>query len=490
VDGTILSDNNEHVMTHVVGVDFNSLYPSSFSSITNENNPYTDHKMYMPGRVTKFELCDTEEKKDWARNIIARKEDLFIAELKGHIDEEFVGDFVNFPPIFRRVGVQIKPEMIGEMMWQHMVTNGLVNKKRKPRVETKMTQLCSTLGTVMSFSSYYLWFLIDTCHFVIDDIQSLILFEKHDAFKPFVQDMMNKRLVNKDIETFFKTTMNGSYGYDGMNTEKFTRNKICDTNQASILQSHADFVGTPIDIDANTHIVTLDPKSYGCKTPIQCAYFTLDNAKFWYLNFIYNFMYRCLDMDRIHFVEGDTDSAYWAVAGHPKAGKTQQFEYVVKDQAFYDAHYNDWFPDMSKMTWSWKAGGKFIFESLEARQEEKKLLGLAIEKESENMIALSPKCYIPFDGQVTGELEGDIRFDPRNVRMKGVKASINPHFNPQAYFQALMRTPVQGKNIGFKVLGERYQQKIVTVMKNALTGVHTKMQVDANQACLPFLKLV
>jgi hypothetical protein len=43
----------------------------------------------------------------------------------------------------------------------------------------------------------------------------------------------------------------------------------------------------------------------------------LDNAKYWYLNFIYNFMYRCLDMDKIHFIEGDTDSAYWAISGDP-----------------------------------------------------------------------------------------------------------------------------------------------------------------------------
>jgi hypothetical protein len=51
----------------------------------------------------------------------------------------------------------------------------------------------------------------------------------------------------------------------------------------------------------------------------------------------------------------------------------------------------------------------------------------------------------------------------------------------------MTKQPVQGKNIGFKVLGKKYQQKIVTVMKNALTGVHTKMRVDENQACLPFL---
>jgi hypothetical protein len=41
-------------------------------------------------------------------------------------------------------------------------------------------------------------------------------------------------------------------------------------------------------------------------------------------------------MDKIHFIEGDTDSAYWAVAGSIIADKHQQFEYVVKDRQFED----------------------------------------------------------------------------------------------------------------------------------------------------------
>ena len=47
----------------------------------------------------------------------------------------------------------------------------------------------------------------------------------------------------------------------------------------------------------------MDPKTYKCDTCLQEAVFTLDNAKFWYLNFVYNFMYKCLDMDKIHFIE-------------------------------------------------------------------------------------------------------------------------------------------------------------------------------------------
>jgi hypothetical protein len=193
-------------------------------------------------------------------------------------------------------------------------------------------------------------------------------------------------------------------------------------------------------------------------------------------------------MERLHFIEGDTDSAYWAVAGSIIAGKHQQFEYVVKDREFYEAHYAEWFPDLRKAEWvddlsedvsasadvRWSSG-HFAFTTLEGRKEEKKLLGLAIEKESENMIALSPKCYIPFDDEEMNNL----------FKVKGVNKGINP-FTVEDYKQALSR-PIQGKNIGFQVKGGHQME--VTVMKSALTGVHTKMVVDENQACLPFMVL-
>ena len=50
-------------------------------------------------------------------------------------------------------------------------------------------------------------------------------------------------------------------------------------------------------------------------------------------------------MDKIHFVEGDTDSCYWAVAGNINEPNTQQFNYVIKDKEFYDKHKYLWFPD-------------------------------------------------------------------------------------------------------------------------------------------------
>jgi DNA polymerase elongation subunit (family B) len=33
------------------------------------------------------------------------------------------------------------------------------------------------------------------------------------------------------------------------------------------------------------------------------------------LTFIYDFLFKAFDTDRFHFIEGDTDSLYWAISG-------------------------------------------------------------------------------------------------------------------------------------------------------------------------------
>jgi hypothetical protein len=47
-------------------------------------------------------------------------------------------------------------------------------------------------------------------------------------------------------------------------------------------------------------------------------------------------MYKCLDMSKIHFVEGDTDSMYWSVSGSEDDTYEQGFEHVIKNHTFYN----------------------------------------------------------------------------------------------------------------------------------------------------------
>ena len=75
--------------------------------------------------------------------------------------------------------------------------------------------------------------------------------------------------------------MNGSYGYDGMNTEKYNKIKFCNkskTYQAIISDTYLN----ARKIADNIYLVNQQPKNYKCKTCLQEAFWTLDNAKFWY----------------------------------------------------------------------------------------------------------------------------------------------------------------------------------------------------------------
>ncbi|KAA6372313.1 MAG: hypothetical protein EZS28_032160 [Streblomastix strix] len=47
----VISQDIENVATHVFALDGNSLYPSSYSSVKNENIPYTDHRLSLAQRL-------------------------------------------------------------------------------------------------------------------------------------------------------------------------------------------------------------------------------------------------------------------------------------------------------------------------------------------------------------------------------------------------------------------------------------------------------
>ena len=122
----VISYDTEHIMTHVCGTDFNSLYPSSFSSKTNPNIPYTGGRMYMSGKITQVINCTAalaraSGESDNFQELLSmilnnrfnEKGKLFIATVKGRIPEEYYNDFINFAPIIRNYEVETSEENIG-----------------------------------------------------------------------------------------------------------------------------------------------------------------------------------------------------------------------------------------------------------------------------------------------------------------------------------------------------------------------------------------
>jgi hypothetical protein len=157
------------------------------------------------------------------------------------------------------------------------------------------------MGLFMPFSSYCLWYLIDRFGFVIEDVTEMSLFYGNDNgfFTKFTIQLMEDRMKaieqkNDGYGTFCKNILNAAYGKDGMNKSKYSRLMIMDEKKAFFSQCLPEFKGSRA-ISNNRYIVEKNYKTSSVNTAIQEAVFTLDKAKFWYVKFVYDFIYRCID---------------------------------------------------------------------------------------------------------------------------------------------------------------------------------------------------
>jgi hypothetical protein len=295
----VYSKDTNNIMTHITGCDFSSLYPSVFSSNIHPFIPYMGHKMYMPGyqtnRYTKEDqgqeflnaLIDNPHRLECDNQDIIDSIPWTVSVLIGHIDENFLNDFINFPPIIKKLELTTTETNIGHYMHQHMKNNNLSLDK----TEKKLTQLLTTHERAMSFGMCEIWFLIDKCHFLIDEVQTVITFTKHDKFNKFVNHFFDERKVakkagNEGKSILCKIILNGSYGADGQNNEKFSKINFCNEEKATKMQAAGDFKHTT-KVNDNLFIIEREPLAATCKKPLQSAFATLSNAKFWYLTIIY-----------------------------------------------------------------------------------------------------------------------------------------------------------------------------------------------------------
>ena len=104
---TVSNYDTWNAMTHFFGVDFNSLYPSLFSSKPHGFIKYTDGKIYMPVsligviKVICEDITIDNEAKQIALSIIHAKTSLFVAMIKGNTPKEYINDCIqllSYPP--------------------------------------------------------------------------------------------------------------------------------------------------------------------------------------------------------------------------------------------------------------------------------------------------------------------------------------------------------------------------------------------------------
>lgn len=233
-----------------------------------------------------------------------------------------------------------------------------------------------------------------------------------------------------------------------------------------------NYLGSRIVSD-DCYITFFKPQSYQCTTCVQEAAMVLDNAKYWYLHVLYAFMMNAFDFSRIYVIELDTDSLYLAVAGNPLLGVNQGFQSVIKDKKFYNKYRYLFLPDPSK-----------------GKADEKKLLGMAVEKEGNVMIALAPKCYYILT--VTKNKKRDIYGKEEEVdvvkpvfKNKGVDYKRN---KPTA--SMYLENGEHGKIPHAENVTLRVNKGVMgkeAIEKVAITGYHTKVVVLKNHACAPFV---
>jgi hypothetical protein len=140
-----------------------------------------------------------------------------------------------------------------------------------------------------------------------------------------------------------------------------------------------------------------------------------------------------MDMLKIHFIEGDTDSLYYVISGNPDEDNHQGFKHVIKDEVFYNE----------------KVYKRFTNPTLPKEEEtgdKKKLLGVSFEKEGYIMFVIAPKCYILKSSKVEN--------DESVKKMKGVSFRLKDSIELESYKSCLEQSsnPVMGINRGFMVV--------------------------------------
>jgi hypothetical protein len=138
----------------------------------------------------------------------------------------------------------------------------------------------------------------------------------------------------------------------------------------------------------------------------------------------------------------------------------------VTDWGEYTYQLLKWFPDKSK-----------------GLRDEKKLLGLCVEKEGTEMIALGPKSYT-IKAYEKGQLKD-------TLKVKGVSLKQNPQITFDSYKTVITKKfEIHGENIMLTMWAPKGQPYVMTKQKQpkiAMTSIHNKMRVLPNQCCAPFI---
>jgi hypothetical protein len=191
-------------------------------------------------------------------------------------------------------------------------------------------------------------------------------------------------------------------------------------------------------------------------------------------------------MDAIHFVERDSDSQAWVIAGNPDEPITQGFKNVIIDETYYNYFVNAFFPRKFYTTdYKFPEFDRFkenypeYDEKLARTLFDKKLKTIAIELECESMVALAPKMYCLYGVMQKDGIKGNGKPKVKGVVMKQNNLKFDDYVE---IYNARSVKPGTNTNIQ---MHKGIMSKI-TMRKNMLTDISTKYKVNIDwSTCMP-----
>jgi hypothetical protein len=173
---------------------------------------------------------------------------------------------------------------------------------------------------------------------------------------------------------------------------------------------------------------------------------------------------------------------YWAISGNENENYEQGFKYVIKDEKFYNENVYKFLPSDFYST---NNSNPTFINKLDKNIFDKKLGGLATEKQCESIIALAPKvysCYTSPKGSTRILLDNN-----KSIinKAKGVNKTIMKEINFNDYNNVLINKEIKTGISQNLQLNKNEMEKIM-LTKNSLTAVHTKYKIsDDFSTCLP-----
>ncbi|KAA6404253.1 MAG: hypothetical protein EZS28_000211 [Streblomastix strix] len=189
-------------------------------------------------------------------------------------------------------------------------------------------------------------------------------------------------------------TISNQEVYDSLRNDMVDGNSF-DIHRENIAEKYKDFrLCNKKNISENCFIVELEKKRCSCSTPLQVAYFTMDNSN-------------------------DTDSLCLAIIHE---------SWPIKDKKLWDELYQQLFPSANNDNY----------------YDKKKILSWNIESESTTCLALAPKCYYMENQRSTladiisehfkklhGKSPDEIQDIPPDYQIKLLSKLNRPYFSPQ-----------------------------------------------------------